>query len=46
MLIDARNERVAGWYASFGAVSLLVSPLLLVLPLRTIAAALKSTGKE
>ena len=46
MLIDAKNERVAGWYASYGAVSLLDAPLILVLPLRTIAAALKSAGKE
>jgi hypothetical protein len=45
MLIDAKNERVAGWYASYGAVSLLDAPLILVLPLRTIAAALKSAGK-
>jgi hypothetical protein len=33
-------------YASYGAVSLLDAPLILVLPLRTIAAALKSAGKE
>ena len=46
MLIDAKNERVAGWYASYGAVSLLDAPLILVLPLRTIAAALKLAGKE
>ena len=46
MLIDAKNERVAGWYASYGAVSLLDAPLILVLPLRTIAAALNSAGKE
>jgi GNAT superfamily N-acetyltransferase len=46
MLIDAKSERVAGWYASYGAVALLDAPLTLVLPLRTIAAALKAAGKE
>jgi GNAT superfamily N-acetyltransferase len=46
ILIDAKNERVVDWYASYGAVSLLDAPLILVLPLRTIAAALKSAGKE
>jgi hypothetical protein len=26
LIIDAKNERVAGWYASYGAVPLLVLP--------------------
>jgi hypothetical protein len=40
MVIDAKDERVAAWYASYGAVSLLDAPLILVLPLRTIAVTL------
>jgi GNAT superfamily N-acetyltransferase len=45
LLIDAKNERVAGWYASYGAVPMLDAPLSLLLPLMTIEAALKATGK-
>jgi hypothetical protein len=45
LLIDAKNERVAGWYAGYGAVPLADAPLSLLLPLATIEAALKSTGK-
>ena len=44
LVIDAKNERVAGWYASYGAVPLLNAPLSLLLPLTTIEAALKSAG--
>ncbi|MBI4875107.1 MAG: GNAT family N-acetyltransferase [Acidobacteria bacterium] len=45
MLIDARNERVAAWYASYGALPLLDSQLSLLLPLATVAAALRAAGK-
>jgi GNAT superfamily N-acetyltransferase len=45
LVIDAENERVAGWYASYGAVPLLDAPLCLMLPLATIQAALKKAGK-
>jgi GNAT superfamily N-acetyltransferase len=45
LVIDAKNKRAAGWYAGFGAVPLLDSPLSLLLPLATIEAALKKTGK-
>jgi GNAT superfamily N-acetyltransferase len=45
LLIDAKNERVAKWYASYGAVPLLDSPLSLLLPFKTIHAALTSAGK-
>ena len=45
LVIDAKNERVAGWYASYGAVPLLDAPLSLLLPLATIEAALKKAGK-
>ena len=45
LVIDAKNEGVAGWYASYGAVSLLDAPLTLLLPLATVAAALRKAGK-
>lgn len=45
LLIDAKNEHVAKWYTSFGAVSLLDSKLTLLLPLKTIHAALTAAGK-
>jgi GNAT superfamily N-acetyltransferase len=45
LVIDAKNERVADWYASYGAVRLLDAPLSLLLPLATIEAALKKAGK-
>jgi hypothetical protein len=41
LLIDARNERVAQWYAGYGAAPMLDAPLSLLLPLKTIEAALK-----
>jgi len=45
LVIDAKNERVAAWYARYGAVPLPDAPLSLLLPLTTIEAALKKTGK-
>jgi GNAT superfamily N-acetyltransferase len=45
LVIDAKNESVAGWYASFGAIPLLDAPLTLLLPLATIEAAIKRAGK-
>jgi GNAT superfamily N-acetyltransferase len=44
MLIDAKNARVAAWYAGYGALPLLDAPLSLLLPLTTVAAALKAAG--
>jgi GNAT superfamily N-acetyltransferase len=44
LVIDAKNESAAGWYASFGAVPLLDAPLSLMLPLATIEVALKKVG--
>jgi GNAT superfamily N-acetyltransferase len=38
LLIDAKSDRAASWYASFGALRLADAPLTLVLPLKTIAA--------
>ena len=46
LLIDAKNEGVAGWYASYGAIPLADAPLSLLMPLATIQTALKSAGKE
>ena len=41
LLIDAKSERVAHWYEGFGAVRLADAPLTLVLPLKTIAEAIR-----
>jgi GNAT superfamily N-acetyltransferase len=46
LVIDAKNESVAKWYASYGAVPLNDAPLTLLLPLATISKALKATGHE
>jgi hypothetical protein len=45
LLIDAKNERAARWYASYGAVGLEDAPLSLLLPLATVQGALESSGK-
>ena len=45
LLIDAKNERVATWYASYGAIPLADSPLRLLLPLATVQDALEKAGK-
>ena len=45
LLIDAKNESVAQWYASYGAVALQDAPLTLMLPLTVVEAALKAAGK-
>jgi len=41
LLIDANNTDVARWYEGYGAVALEDHPLTLVLPLETIAQALR-----
>jgi GNAT superfamily N-acetyltransferase len=41
LVIDAKNERAALWYQSYGALPMLDAPLSLVLPLATAADALK-----
>lgn len=43
--IDAKNEHVARWYQSYGAVPLLDAPLSLLLPLKTIQLALTAAGR-
>jgi GNAT superfamily N-acetyltransferase len=45
LLIDAKNDGVANWYASYGALPLLDTPLSLLLPLTTIQAVLEVAGK-
>jgi GNAT superfamily N-acetyltransferase len=45
LLIDAKNDGVARWYASYGAMPLEDAPLTLLLPLATIEAALKAARK-
>ncbi len=45
MLIDAKDARVAAWYASYGALPLLDAPLTLLLPLATVERALKAARK-
>ena len=45
LVIDAKSERAAAWYSSYGALPLLDAPLSLVLPLATIEVALKRAGK-
>ena len=45
LVIDAKNERAAGWYASYGAVAFADAPLTLMLPLETIKSALIAAGK-
>ncbi|HSR05570.1 MAG TPA: GNAT family N-acetyltransferase [Bryobacteraceae bacterium] len=46
LVIDAKNDKAAGWYASYGAVPLLDAPFTLLLPLVTIEAALKAARKS
>jgi GNAT superfamily N-acetyltransferase len=45
LIIDAKNDRAARWYAGYGAVGLSNHPLTLVMPLATFAAELKATGR-
>jgi GNAT superfamily N-acetyltransferase len=49
LYIDAKNERAAAWYESFGAERLLGAaetfPTAMVMSLNTVAAALKAVGK-
>lgn len=45
VLIDAKNERVAQWYASYGALPILDAPLSLLLPMTTIHKALEANNK-
>ena len=43
LVIDAKSEKVASWYASYGSLPLLDAPLTLLLPLATIETALRKS---
>jgi GNAT superfamily N-acetyltransferase len=45
LIIDAKSDRAAAWYASYGAIPLLDADRTLVLPLATVETLLKETGK-
>jgi GNAT superfamily N-acetyltransferase len=45
LIIDAKNQRAAQWYASYGAIPLPSKPLTLVMPLATFAAELTAAGQ-
>jgi GNAT superfamily N-acetyltransferase len=45
LLIEAKNDSVAKWYAGYGAVPLADARLTLLLPLATIESALRKAGK-
>ena len=45
LLIDAKDERAAKWYGSYGAVPLMDAPLSLLIPLSTIQATFEASGK-
>ena len=46
LIIDAKNDRAANWYAAYGAVPLANTPLTLVMSLVTFATELKATGRR
>ena len=45
LIIDAKNDRAARWYAGYGAIPLTNRPLTLVMSLTTFAADLKAAGQ-
>jgi GNAT superfamily N-acetyltransferase len=45
LIIDAKNDRAARWYARYGAVPMRNRPLTLVMSLATFAAELKAAGQ-
>lgn len=46
MMIDAKDEKVARWYASYGAVALIDAPHSMLLPYSLLIAAVRKAGKE
>jgi len=46
LMIDAKDDRVAQWYVSYGAVRLSDAPLSLLLPYGLLTAALRKAGRE
>lgn len=45
LIIDAKNERVAAWYASYGSTPVTDAPLTLLLPLATLARNMQQAAK-
>jgi GNAT superfamily N-acetyltransferase len=45
LIIDAKNDRAAAWYVSYGAIPLINAERTLVIPLATIENLLKEVGK-
>lgn len=45
LIIDAKNDRAARWYAGYGAVALSSNPLTLVMSLATFGTGLKAAGQ-
>ncbi|MBS0641619.1 MAG: GNAT family N-acetyltransferase [Proteobacteria bacterium] len=45
LIIDAKNDRAAAWYATYGAIPLLDAERTLILPLATIESLLREAGK-
>ncbi len=45
LVIDAKNDRAAAWYAGYGAIPLDDAVRTVVMPLRTIEAVLRDLGK-
>ena len=45
LIIDAKNDRAAAWYVSYGAMPIVDAERTLVLPLTTIESLLKEVGK-
>ena len=45
LIIDAKNDRAARWYANYGALPLSSKPLTLVMSLATFASELKAAGQ-
>jgi GNAT superfamily N-acetyltransferase len=45
VLIDAKSDRAAAWYESYGAIRLADAPLKLALPLKTVQTILEEVGK-
>ena len=45
LIIDAKNDRAARWYAGYGALSLRNKPLTLIMSLATFAAGLDAAGQ-
>ncbi len=45
LIIDAKNDRAAAWYAGYGAIPLADAARTLVMPLKTIEAVLRNLGK-